>query len=229
MSERTELRRVPERAVTDRDAIHAALDEGLIAHVGVIAGKGVAGGGGAPHPVVIPMLYARDGDRLYLHGSPSSRLLRTARKGAEVCVTVTLLDALVLARSGLHHSMNYRSVVVMGTAVEVTDPDEKVAALDRLVDHAVPGRVASIRPAHDSEVRATTVLVLSLDECSMKVRTGPPIDDDEDMGEEAWAGIIPLGVAVGHPVPDDDTEGDPVPAHVAGWARGPGLPNGRGG
>ena len=224
MSERTELRRVPDRAITDRAAIHAVLDEGLVAHVGLIAG-----GGDAVHPVVIPMLYARDGDRLHLHGSPASRLLRTARKGAAVCVTVTLLDALVLARSGLHHFMNYRSVVVMGTAVEVTDPDEKVAALDRLVDHTIPGRVATIRPAHEAEVRATTVLVLPLDECSMKVRTGPPIDDDEDMDEETWAGLIPLGVAVGDPVPDDDTAGDPVPDHVADWARGPGLPNGRGG
>jgi hypothetical protein len=220
---RTELRRVPDRGVTDRDAIHAVLDEGLIAHVGL-----TAGGGDAPHPVVIPMLYARDGDRLYLHGSPASRLLRTAKKGAEVCVTVTLLDALVLARTGLHHSMNYRSVVAMGTAVEVTDPDEKVAALDRLVDHTIPGRVAAIRPAHDSEVKATTVLVLPLDECSMKVRSGPPIDDDEDMGEDAWAGLIPLGVAVGDPVPDEDTTGDTVPTHVADWTRGPGLPNGRG-
>ena len=145
-----------------------------------------------------------------------------------MCVTVTLLDALVLARSGLHHSMNYRSVVVMGVATEVADPTEKVAALDRLVDHTIPGRAAAVRPAHDSEVKATTVLVLSLGECSMKVRSGPPIDDDEDMDEDVWAGLIPLGVAVGDPVPDEDTTGDTVPAHVADWARGPGLPNGRG-
>ncbi|MBJ30912.1 MAG: flavin-nucleotide-binding protein [Acidimicrobiaceae bacterium] len=224
MSGRTELRRAPDRAVADSDAIHAALDEGLIAHVGLIAGSDES-----PHPVVIPMLYARDGDRLYLHGSPASRLLRTAKKGSEVCVTVTLLDALVLARSGLHHSMNYRSVVVMGTAVEVVDPDEKVAALDRLVDHTIPGRVAAIRPAHEAEVKTTTVLVLPLDECSMKVRSGPPIDDEEDMDEEAWAGLIPLGVAVGDPVPDDDAGDDPVPEHVADWARGPGMANGRGG
>ncbi len=225
MTERTELRRMPDRSLTDRDAIHAALDEGLLAHVGLIAGGPT--GDDAAHPVVIPMLYARDGERLYLHGSPASRLLRAAKKGAEVCVTVTLLDALVLARSGLHHSMNYRSVVVMGTAVEVTDADEKVAALDRIVDHTIPGRVAAVRPAHESEVRATTVLVLPLDECSMKVRTGPPIDDDEDMDEDTWAGLIPIGVAVGEPVPDDDTGDDPVPDHVADWARGPGLANGR--
>jgi len=223
MSDRTNLHRMPDRAVTDRDAIHAVLDEGLMAHVGLIAG-----GDQATHPVVIPMLYARDGDRLYLHGSPASRLLRRAKKGSEVCVTVTLLDALVLARSGLHHSMNYRSVVVMGVATEVADPTEKVAALDRLVDHTIPGRAAAVRPAHDSEVKATTVLVLSLDECSMKVRSGPPIDDDEDMDEDVWAGLIPLGVALGDPVPDEDTTGDTVPAHVADWARGPGLPNGRG-
>ena len=223
MSERTELRRKPERSVTDPGAIHAALDEGLIAHVGLIAGEG-----DSAHPVVIPMLYARDGDRLYLHGSPASRLLRTAKKGADVCATITLLDALVLARSGLHHSMNYRSVVIMGTATEVTDPDEKLAALDRLVDHSIPGRVAAIRAPREAEVKATTVLLLSLDECSMKERAGPPVDDEEDMVEEAWAGLIPLGVAVGTPVPDKDSVDDPVPAHVSGWIRGSALATGRG-
>jgi len=223
MGERTRLQRKPDRSVTDRGTIEAVLDEGLMAHVGLIAEDD-----DGQYPVVIPMLFARDGDRLYLHGSPASRLLRTAKKSADVCVTVTLLDALVLARSGLHHSMNYRSVVVMGTATEVTDHAEKVVALDRLVDHAIPGRVAAIRPARESEVRATTVLVLPLDECSMKKRAGPPIDDDEDMGEDAWAGLIPLGVVGGVPVPDQDTSDGCVPDHVARWARGPGLANGRG-
>ncbi len=222
MSDRTELQRKPARAVTDRDVIHAVLDEGLIAHVGLIAGDG-----DTPHPVVIPMLYARDENVMYLHGSPASRLLRMAKNGAEVCVTVTLLDALVLARSGLNHSMNYRSVVVMGTATEVSDHGEKVAALNRLVDHAIPGRSGQIRAAHDVEVKGTTVLVLPLDECSMKARTAGVLDDPDDLDDPAWAGLIPLGVAVGEPLPDEGSTGDTVPGHVASWSRGSGQLNGR--
>ena len=222
MSDRTGLRRKPERAVEALDAIHAVLDEGLLAHVGL-----VAGGGDDAHPVVIPMLYARDGERLLLHGSPASRLLRTAKAGVDVCVTVTLLDALVLARSGLHHSMNYRSVVVMGRATEITDHAAKVSALDRLVEHIIPGRTSRVRAAHDVEVTGTTVLTLPLAECSMKVRSGGPVDDPDDLDDPAWAGLIPIGVAVGVPVPDDRASGDPVPGHVAFWARGPGQLNGR--
>jgi len=222
MSDRTGLRRKPERAVEDLGAIHAVLDEGLLAHVGL-----VAGGGDDAHPVVIPMLYARDGERLLLHGSPASRLLRTAKAGVDVCVTVTLLDALVLARSGLHHSMNYRSVVVMGRATEITDHAAKVSALDRLVEHIIPGRTSRVRAAHDVEVTGTTVLTLPLAECSMKVRSGGPVDDPDDLDDPAWAGLIPIGVAVGVPVPDDRASGDPVPGHVAFWARGPGQLNGR--
>ena len=222
MSDRTELQRKPARAVMDRDAIHAVLDEGLVAHVGLIAGDD-----DTPHPVVIPMLYARDGNVMYLHGAPASRLLRMAKKGAEVCVTVTLLDALVLARSGLNHSMNYRAVVVMGTATEVSEHDEKVAALNRLVDHAIPGRSGQIRAAHDVEVKGTTVLVLPLDECSMKARTAGVLDDPDDLDDPAWAGLIPLGVAVGEPLPDEGSTGDTVPGHVAFWSRGSGQLNGR--
>ena len=222
MSDRTELRRKPDRTVADRDVINAVLDEGLVAHVGLIAGDG-----DTAHPVVIPMLYARDGNVMYLHGSPASRLLRTAKKGAEVCVTVTLLDALVLARSGLNHSMNYRSVVVMGTATEITDREEKVAALNRFVDHTIPGRSAQIRAAHDAEVKATTVLVLPLNECSMKARTTGVVDDPDDLDEPTWAGLIPLGLAIGEPQPDEGSAGDTVPGHVAFWSRGPGQLNGR--
>ena len=222
MSDRAELRRKPDRTVADRDAIHAVLDEGLVAHVGLIAGDG-----DTAHPVVIPMLYARDGNVMYLHGSPASRLLRTAKKGAEVCVTVTLLDALVLARSGLNHSMNYRSVVVMGTATEITDREEKVAALNRFVDHTIPGRSAQIRAAHDAEVKATTVLVLPLNECSMKARTTGVVDEPDDLDEPTWAGLIPLGLAIGEPQPDEGSAGDTVPGHVAFWSRGPGQLNGR--
>ena len=222
MSDRTELRRKPDRTVADRDVINAVLDEGLVAHVGLIAGDG-----DTAHPVVIPMLYARDGNVMYLHGSPASRLLRTAKKGAEVCVTVTLLDALVLARSGLNHSMNYRSVVVMGTATEITDREEKVAALNRFVDHTIPGRSAQIRAAHDAEVKATTVLVLPLNECSMKARTTGVVDDPDDLDEPTWAGLIPLGLAIGEPQPDEGSAGDTIPGHVAFWSRGPGQLNGR--
>jgi hypothetical protein len=142
-------------------------------------------------------------------------------------VTVTLLDALVLARSGLHHSMNYRSVVVMGRATEITDHAAKVSALDRLVEHIIPGRTSRVRAAHDVEVTGTTVLTLPLAECSMKVRSGGPVDDPDDLDDPAWAGLIPIGVAVGVPVPDDRASGDPVPGHVAFWARGPGQLNGR--
>ena len=198
-----------------------------MAHVGVVAREGSTGTGDQAHPVVIPMLYARDGDQLLLHGSPASRLLRTAKAGVDVCVTVTLLDALVLARSGLHHSMNYRSVVVMGTATEITDHSAKVAALDRLVEHTIPGRTSQMRAAHDVEVTGTTVLTLPLAECSMKVRTGGPVDDPDDLDDPAWAGLIPIGVAVGTPIPDDGASGQPVPGHVAFWARGPGKLNGR--
>ena len=214
MNERTALGRKPAREVNDKAAIHAVLDQGLVAHVGLVAGQGAEA-----HPVVIPMLYARHGNRLLLHGSPASRLLRTAKAGVEVCVTVTLLDALVLARSGFHHSMNYRSVVVFGTAVEVVDHDEKVAALDRLVEHTVPGRTATLRPHTDKEVRSTTVLALPLEECSMKVRTGPPIDDDEDLAADTWAGLIPVHVGVGIPEPDELTGDRGVPAHVVDWSR----------
>ena len=214
MNERTALGRKPDREVNDKAAIHAVLDQGLVAHVGLVAGQGAEA-----HPVVIPMLYARHGNRLLLHGSPASRLLRTAKAGVEVCVTVTLLDALVLARSGFHHSMNYRSVVVFGTAVEVVDHDEKVAALDRLVEHTVPGRTATLRPHTDKEVRSTTVLALPLEECSMKVRTGPPIDDDEDLAADTWAGLLPVHVGVGIPEPDELTGDRGVPAHVVDWSR----------
>ncbi len=222
MKERTALGRKPDREVKDKAAIHAVLDQGLLAHVGLVAGQRADA-----HPVVIPMLYARHGNRLLLHGSPASRLLRTAKAGVEVCVTVTLLDALVLARSGFHHSMNYRSVVVMGTATEITDREEKVAALNRFVDHTIPGRSAQIRAAHDAEVKATTVLVLPLNECSMKARTTGVVDDPDDLDEPTWAGLIPLGLAIGEPQPDEGSAGDTIPGHVAFWSRGPGQLNGR--
>ena len=210
-SARTTVRRLPERGRYDRAAVHAVLDEGLVAHVGLATDDG---------PVVIPMLYGRDGDRLLLHGSAASRLLRGGSKGAELCVTVTLVDGLVLARSAFHHSMNYRSVVVIGTATAVEDLAERRAALDRVVDHIVPGRRPDVRPPTEKEVRATLVLALPLDECSVKVRTGGPKEEPEDMDLPVWAGVIPVTTAYGTPIPDADLAGDPpVPAYASGYRR----------
>ena len=190
---RTEIRRRPERSDYRSDAIEKILDEGLVAHVGfTVDGQ----------PYVIPMAYARAGDTLLLHGSPASRLLRGLRRGMPVCVTVTLLDGLVLARSAFHHSMNYRSVVILGEAVEVTGRAEKRAALTALVEHVVPGRSAEARSPTDRELAATLVLALPLDEASAKVRSGPPLDEEEDYELPVWAGEIPIRLQAGEPVPD---------------------------
>jgi nitroimidazol reductase NimA-like FMN-containing flavoprotein (pyridoxamine 5'-phosphate oxidase superfamily) len=208
-SDRARVRRRAQRGVYDRATIHAVLDEGLVAHVGVATEQG---------PVVIPTGYARVGDEVVLHGSASSRLLRRLRDGAPACVTVTLLDGIVFARSPFNHSMNYRSVVVFGTAREVADPAEKRAALDAFVDHVAPGRAAEARPPTDEELRATLVVALPLDEASAKVRTGPPHDDDVDLDLPIWAGVLPLGLAVGRPEGDPTQDGNtPVPPSVAGW------------
>jgi uncharacterized protein len=209
-SARTTVKRRPDRGRYDRDQVHAVLDEGLVAHVGLATPEG---------PVVIPMLYARDGDRLLLHGSTASRLLRGG-KGTEMCVTVTLVDGLVLARSAFHHSMNYRSVVVFGQATAVADPDERRAALGVLVEHIVPGRTEETREPNDKELRSTLVLALPLDEASVKVRTGPPIAEDEDHDLPHWAGVVPVTTVFGEPEPAPDlAAGIPVPGHVAGYRR----------
>lgn len=192
-SERTRIRQRPQRARYDRDTIAAILDEGLVCHVGFVV-DGV--------PWVIPTAYGRAGDRLYVHGGAGSRLLRTLAGGVPVCVTVTLLDGLVLARSAFHHSMNYRSVVVPGTAEEVTDPAERLAALRAIVEHLVPGRWDEVRGPSEAELRATRVVRIALDEASAKVRTGPPIDDADDLRLGCWVGELPLALAVGTPVAD---------------------------
>jgi hypothetical protein len=211
-SPRTTVRRLPERGRYDRETLYAVLDEGLVAHVGLAGDDG---------PVVIPMLYARDGDRLLLHGSPASRLLRGGGQGVELCVTVTLVDGLVLARSAFHHSINYRSVVVMGRADRIGDLAERRAALDVLVEAAVPGRTADARPPNERELRATIVLALPLDEASVKVRTGGPVDDDDDMDLPVWAGVVPLSQVAGAPVADPAMPtGLPVPAYASGYRRG---------
>jgi nitroimidazol reductase NimA-like FMN-containing flavoprotein (pyridoxamine 5'-phosphate oxidase superfamily) len=170
--------------------VEAILDEGLVAHVGLAVDG---------QPYVIPMVFARVGEALYLHGSAASRLLRALSGGAAVCVTVTLLDGIVLARSAFHHSMNYRSVVVVGRAVPVTGKAERDRALAAMVDHAVPGRSAQVRPPDRKELAATLVIRVPLDEASAKVRTGPPIDDDRDLDLPVWAGVLPLQLVVGDP------------------------------
>jgi len=193
-STRTRLVREPQRGVYDHAAIEAILDEAFICHVGfVVDGQ----------PFVIPTGFGRRGDHLYIHGSAASRMLRNLDQGIAVCVTVTLLDGLVLARSIFNHSMNYRSVVVLGTAVAVTDPDEKLEALRLLSEHILPGRWAESRFPNEKELKATTVLRLPLTECSAKVRMGPPIDDAEDYEFQTWAGVIPLNTTPGEPIPDD--------------------------
>jgi uncharacterized protein len=208
-TERTQVRRLPERGAYDRATVHAILDEGFICHVGfVVDGQ----------PYVVPTGYARVGETIYLHGSTGSRL--GLRPGMDVCVTVTLLDGLVLARSAFHHSMNYRSVMAIGRTRPVTDPAQKDAALRALVDHIVPGRSAAVRGADRRELAATAVLALPLDAVSAKVRTGPPIDDEPDYALPIWAGVLPLRQVADPPVADDRL--DPalaVPAHVAGWRR----------
>ena len=206
---RTKVRRHPERGHYDRGAIDAILDEALICHVGfVVEGQ----------PYVIPTIHARLGDRVYLHGSAASRMLGTLRGGVPVCLTVTLLDGLVLARSGFNHSMNYRSVVVLGTATEVTDEAEKLAGLEAIVEHVVPGRWADARRPTETEMRSTRVLQMPLDEASAKIRTGPPKDDADDLGLDVWAGVIPLRLVPGVPIPDPAlAAGAAVPAYVRSY------------
>lgn len=192
-SPRTTVKRLPKRGVYDHEAIAAILDEALACHVGfVVDGQ----------PYVIPTIHGRSGDRLYLHGSAASRMLRSLSDGIPACVTATLIDGLVMARSAFHHSMNYRSAVVLGKATLVSDPDEKLEALRVIVEHVSPGRWADVRWPNEKELLATSVLGLSLDEASAKVRTGPPIDDAEDMDVACWAGVLPLAVTAQAPIPD---------------------------
>ncbi len=208
--DRTVPTRMKERAHWDRDVVHAILDEGYLCHLGFVRD-------GAP--VVLPTLYARIGERLYAHGSTGARPLRGAGRegGLPVCLTVTLVDGIVLARSAFHHSVNYRCVVVHGTAHAVTDPGERTAALDAIVDNVVPGRAADSRPADAKELAATAVIRLDLSEVSAKVRTGGPSDDEEDLALPYWSGVLPVTTGFGTPVAADDL--DPsiaVPAYLAG-------------
>ena len=211
VTDRTRVRRVPARGVFDRATIYAILDEAFVCHVAFAVDS---------QPYAITTGYARLGDALYLHGSAASRMVRQLSAGLDVCVTVTIVDGLVLARSAFHHSMNYRSVVVFGEATAVRDMAERRAALDRLVDHIVPGRRADARPPSERELRGTLVLALPLDECSVKVRAGGPLDDDEDMDLPVWAGVIPVTTSYGAPVTSDDLTTDaPVPAYASAYRR----------
>jgi nitroimidazol reductase NimA-like FMN-containing flavoprotein (pyridoxamine 5'-phosphate oxidase superfamily) len=190
---RTVLKRLPKRGSYERTAMHRILDEGLVCHVGFVGGA---------TPVVIPTAYGRVGDTLFLHGSAAGRMLRTVAGGVDVCVTVTLIDGLVLARSAFHHSVNYRSVVIFGRARVVEATREKIAALRAITEHVVPGRWSDVRPPHAQELKATLVLALGLEEASVKTRSGPPIDDEEDYARAVWAGELPLRLVPQAPVPD---------------------------
>lgn len=208
---KTTLKRLPKRAEYDRRAVYEILDEGFVCHVGfVVEGQ----------PFVIPTGYARSGDRLYIHGSQASRMLRTLREGVEVCAVVTLVDGLVVARSVFHHSMNYRSVVIFGRAQAVDDELEKTEALRLLTEHIVPGRWEQARLPNESEMKQTMVLQLALGEVSAKVRTGPPLDDEEDYNLPIWAGVIPLSLQAGAPNSDPRLPAEiKAPANIKDYRR----------
>jgi len=210
-TERTKLKRLPKRGHFDPETVYGILDEGFICHVG-FAPQG--------QPFVIPTGYARDGDKLYIHGSQASRMLRTLSTGVDVCVTVTIIDGLVLARSAFHHSMNYRSVVIFGRATLVEDPEEKMAALLALSEHIIRGRWADVREPTELEMKQTTVLSVPLVEASAKIRTGPPLDDEEDYAMDVWAGVVPLRLVAGEPIKDPRLpEGIQIPAYAREYNR----------
>ena len=208
---RTTLKRLPKRGSHERETINQILDEGFICHVGfVIDGQ----------PFVIPTGYARMGDSLVIHGSQASRMLRALKTGIDVCVTVTLLDGLVLARSAFHHSMNYRSVVIFGRATAIEDREEKIAALFALSEHMIPGRWQEVREPNEAELLQTTVLALPIDEASAKIRSGPPLDDEEDYEMDVWAGVLPIKLTTDPAIADPRLPVDiEIPAYVTGYKR----------
>ncbi len=212
-SERTTIKRMPHRAVYDRAVINAILDEGLVCHLGFTVDS---------QPYVLPAIYARDGERLLIHGSAVSRMLRTMQSGIAVCATVTLIDGLVLARSAYHHSINYRSVVILGTATEICDRTAKLAALRTIVNHVIRGRWDEVRAPSEGEIRSTVVLSLPVDEASAKVRTGPPLDDEEDYALRIWAGVLPLSLDAHGPIADPQLPADiAAPMYVRFYRRKP--------
>lgn len=208
---RTTHKRLPDRGSHNRELVHSILDEALWCHVGFDTHEG---------PVVIPTIHVRVDETLYVHGSPASRTLRTLKGGVPVCVTVSIVDGLVLARSAFHHSMNYRSVVVFGRAHVVDDVSERSRVLDALVDHVVQGRRRDLRPHTEQELRATTALAIPLAEASAKVRSGGPADEPGDMGLPVWAGVLPLHLQPGDPIPDPElAPGAELPRYLSDYTR----------
>jgi uncharacterized protein len=206
-TDQTKVRRLAERGKYDHETVYSILDEGFICHVGFIATDG--------RPVVIPTAFGRVDDRVYIHGSAGSRMQRMLATGIDVCITVTLVDGLVLARSGFNSSINYRSVVIMGKATPVVDPEEKARALYLFSEHLLPGRWDEIRGPSEKELKQTSVLAIDLDEVSAKVRTGPPHDDEEDYALPVWAGVLPIEVKFGEAEPDPKlADGAGVPEYV---------------
>lgn len=208
--DRSQIKRLPKRAVYDRAAIDAILDEGLICHVGfVVDGQ----------PFVIPTIHVRIGDCIYLHGSPASRMLQTLSQGAEACITVTLVDGLVLARSAFHHSMNYRSVVLFGKGSPVNDDGQKTEVLRCLAEHLIHGRWQEVRGPNPNELKQTLVVAIPIDEASAKVRTGPPLDDEEDYAWNVWAGVLPLRLTASTPIADPRLASEiAVPQYAVNYA-----------
>jgi len=210
-TERTQVKRLPKRGKYERETVFAILDAGFVCHVGFIVDG---------QPYVIPTNYGRSGDTVYLHGSAASRMLRTLSEGVPMSVTVTHVDGLVLARSAFHHSVNYRSVVILGTARLVTDAAEKMEALRVFTEHVMKGRWDDVRQPTEQELKATTVLALPLEEVSAKVRTGGPIDDEADYTLPVWAGVLPLETSVKEPVPDPQRKRDqPTPPYLKNYSR----------
>jgi uncharacterized protein len=210
--DRVRLRRKRERGSHERSVIDSILDEALIAHLGIVEEDG--------QPFVIPTLHARCGDVVYVHGSSASRTLRALASGARVCLTVSLLDGLVLARSAMHHSANYRSVMLIGRASRVDEPEQKLAAFKAIVEHIVPGRWQDVRAPTAKEMKATAVLAIPIEQASAKVRTGPPLDDEEDYALSAWAGVVPLLSTAGAPEPDPRLgAGISPPAYASAYRR----------
>ena len=209
-TEKTRVKRLHERGHYDRETVYAILDAGFICHVGYIIDD---------QPYVTPTSYWREGDRVYWHGSSASRMLRTISKGIKVCLTVTHVDGLVLARSGFHSSINYRAVMAFGEAEVITDEAHKRSALKAFVEHVTPGRWDTLRPVTSQELKGTTVLSMKLSEVSAKVRTGPPKDDEEDYALPIWAGVLPLKLVSGAPEPDPlMTQSVPIPEHAKRFA-----------
>jgi len=208
-TKRTKLRRIPDRGSRERETINQILDAGFLAHVGFSV---------SDQPFVIPTLYGRDGEKLYLHGSAASRMLRELESGIPACVTVTLVDGLVLARSAFDHSMNYRSVVAFGKARKIADAEQRTRSLRVISEHLIAGRWKEIREPSEKELKATTVLEFLIEEASSKVRSGPPLDDENDYGLPVWAGVLPLEIRSRPPIPDAKlVEGVGVPDYVRSY------------